>query len=163
MQYSPRVVANALLRKSKERGVKLTHMKLQKLVFFMHAWSLALNDKLLLKERPAAWPYGPVFDTLYHDLKSFGSSPVDSFLKELNPTTGNVSAMIPSSTDDSFWKLLDRVWDRYGRFTAMQLSSLTHEVGGPWERARNELTGEIPDDWIKTHYKAKLNAANATI
>jgi len=161
MSYSPRVVANALLRRAKERGVKLTHMKLQKLVFFMHAWSLALNDKLLLKEKPAAWPYGPVFDTLYHDLKSFGSNPIDSLLTELNPVTGNVTAMVPSPTDGSFWKLLDSVWDRYSVFSAMQLSALTHEAGGPWDKARRGQTGDIPDDWIKSHYKAKLNAQSS--
>lgn len=157
MIYSTRMVANAFLRKAKEHGVKLTHMKVQKLVFFIHAWSLALNNAQLLDERPEAWPYGPVFDSLYHDLKSFGSGAVDGFLTELNPATGNIVAMIPSLQDASFWSLFQKVWDRYGVFTAMQLSALTHESGGPWEIARKESMGIIPDDLIKNYYRKKLN------
>lgn len=133
-------------------------MKLQKLVFFMHAWSLALNDTPLLKEKPVAWPHGLVFDTLYRDLKCHGSDAIHSLLTELNPATGNIAAMIPNPKDKTFWSLLDSVWNRYSGFSAMQLSALTHEPGGPWDMARQEKSGEITDESVKTYYKKKLNA-----
>lgn len=160
MTYSPRMVANALLWEATKRGAKLTHMKLQKLVFFMHAWSLALHNQPLVSERPEAWPYGPVFESLYHELKGYGSQAITGYLQELVPATGQMAALVPNPEDKMFWSLLDRVWERYGRFTAIQLSSLTHESGGPWERARTNFAGEIPDEWLATYYRDKLPAAS---
>lgn len=156
MAYSARTVANAFLRKAREQGTALTHMKVQKLVFFAHAWSLALNETPLLLEGPEAWPYGPVFDTLYHDLKVFGSGPVHTLLSELNPATGNIAAMVPNPQDQPFWSLLNQIWDRYGKFSAMQLSALTHESGGPWEKARISKYRLIPDEWIRDYYRGQL-------
>lgn len=156
MVYSPRLIANAFLVKARESGVQFTHMKVQKLVFFMHAWSLALHGKSVVSERPQAWPYGPVFESLYHELKGYGSSAVDSFLKELNPATGELAAMAPSPKDEEFQRLLGQVWDRYSNFTALQLSALTHETGGPWELTRKSRAGEIADELIRDHYQKKL-------
>ena len=159
MPYSPRIVANAFLWKKGAAG--LSHMKLQKLVFFVHAWALALNNQRLVTESPEAWPYGPVFTSLYHELKQFGSQNITMLLQELNPATGQLAALIPNEKDATFWSLFDRVWDRYGRLSAMQLSSLTHETGGPWERARSNFAGEIRDEWIADYYRAQLTPAPA--
>jgi uncharacterized phage-associated protein len=158
MAYSPRIVANALLWDAKKRNGSLTHMKLQKLVFFMHAWSLALYGAPLVTEKPQAWQYGPVFPSIYHELKSFGSGNITSMLAELNTATGQFVPLVPNPQDERFWSLLKRVWDRYGGFSAGQLSALTHESGGPWERAYKNAQREIPDDWIANHYRHKLPA-----
>lgn len=158
MPYTPRLVANAFLVKAKSEGVAVSHMKVQKLVFFLHAWSLALRDAgSFVSEQPEAWPYGPVFDGLYHELKSYGSSNIDAYLTQLNPATGEMAAMVPSPSDTEFYRLLDQVWNRYGRFSALQLSALSHEKGGPWEQARNESARVIGDDLIRSYYKGKLS------
>jgi uncharacterized phage-associated protein len=157
MAYAPRLVANAFLVDAKKRGVGLTHMQLQKLVFFIHAWSLALKRASFLNERPEAWKYGPVFESLYHELKAYGSQNVGNLLTEFNPSTGTFLAMVPSPQDQDFWSLFEQVRERYGRFSAMELSALSHEKGGPWEQARGAMVGDIPDDWIADFYRSKLN------
>lgn len=162
MKYAPRHIANALLWKAKREGASLTHMKLQKLVFFVHAWGLALKNRPVASEGFEAWNYGPVVNSLYHELKNFGSKPVTSYLVEVDPASGATSARVPSQKDSEFWDLIDQVWDRYGHMSAAQLSTLSHEPGGPWARTRalmeedGAVFDEIPDESIRNFYAAKL-------
>ncbi len=154
--YSPSLVANAFLYKAQQSHVHLSHMKLQKLVFFMHAWSLAAHGESVVSERPEAWTYGPVFDSLYHELKTYGSRNIDAFLTQMNRETGERQALIPVLRDTPFWALLDEVWERYSPLSALQLSALTHESGGPWEKARRSGNGWLADEIVRDHYKAQL-------
>lgn len=162
MSYAPRHVANALLWKAKKEGAQLTHMKLQKLAFFLHAWSLALNDKPVINEEFQAWNYGPVSSSLYHELKNFGSSPIANYLVEIDPLSGTQTAKVPKQSDLAFWNLVDQVWKRYGDMTAAQLSTLSHEAGGPWHKVRaimhkeGSAFDEISDSDIKEFYATKL-------
>jgi uncharacterized phage-associated protein len=157
MSYTARVVANAFLWKNQGKAEPLTHMKLQKLVYFMHAWYLAMYDKALVSnERPQAWQYGPVFPSIYHELKSYGSAPVKEMLTELSPHTGKFVTLIPNREDKDFWPMYEKVWAQYGKFNAIQLSSLTHVPGSPW--AQTPSGAPIPDDAIKTYYRRKLDS-----
>ena len=158
--YSTNLVANAFLYKARQSGVQVSHMKLQKLVFFMHAWSLASTGASYVNERPEAWPYGPVFDSLYHELKSFGSRDIDAYLTQMNSETGERQALIPVFSDSAFWGLLEQVWNRYGSFSALQLSALTHEAGGPWEQARQTHAGWLPDEVVRDYYRPQIPHAN---
>ena len=133
-------------------------MKLQKLVFFVHAWSLALKDSSVLTEPPEAWQYGPVFSSLYHELKAYGSSDISAVLQEFNPATGRLAALVPNQSDTDFWRLFERVWERYGRFSALQLSALTHESGSPWEHARQNQMLQMPNHLVAEYYRKKLTA-----
>lgn len=156
MVYTPRVVANALLRKAKSSGAKLSHLKLQKLAFFLHAWNLALHGKPLIDEQPEAWPYGPVFSTLYSELRSHGSKDIEGFIKEVDPKTGREVALVPNPGDEAFWQLVDQVWERYGKLTASQLSSLSHVQGGPWALARKDNLDDISNQSIADFYRPQL-------
>lgn len=158
--YSPSLVANAFLYKARNSGAQVSHMKLQKLVFFMHAWSLASTGSSYVSERPEAWTYGPVFDSLYHELKSFGSRDVDAFLTQMNPAAGERQPMIPVLSDTEFWNLLNQVWDRYSPLSALQLSALTHEAGSPWEKARQTKSGWIRDELVRDYYRPQLQHVN---
>lgn len=158
--YSPSLVANAFLYKARQSGVQVSHMKLQKLVFFIHAWSLASTGASYVSEQPEAWTYGPVFDTLYHELKNFGSRDIDAYLMQMNSETGERQALVPVFTDGAFWTLLGQVWDRYSSLSALQLSALTHEAGGPWERARQTGSGWLSDDMVRDHYRPQIQHAS---
>jgi uncharacterized phage-associated protein len=156
MSYSPRIVANALIRKGKEHGEKLTHMKLQKLVFFLHGWGLALQGRPIISEQVEAWPYGPVVDALYHELKHHGSRPIEQYLVELDEESGQLKAFVPTLKDQRFWDLLEKVWDRYGSKSAIFLSEITHLPGTPWEQTRKSGGRMIPDELIASYFKGKL-------
>ena len=155
MAYDPRLVANALLRKARERGENLTHLKLQKLLFFVQAWGLALHDNKVMSVFPEAWDYGPVFPPIYHELKGYGSRPIIGYLQE--PFTEK--ALVPGLADTQFYELVEKVWERYGSLSAGQLSSLSHVTGGPWDNARKDGTRNIPSAEITQFYRNQLHAA----
>lgn len=109
-----------------------------------------------VNERPEAWDYGPVFESLYHELKGFGRSDVDTYLEEMNPQTGQREPIMPARSNTEFWGLLEQVWDRYGHFSGLELSDLTHESGGPWEKARQNRNGWLEDETVRDYYREKL-------
>jgi uncharacterized phage-associated protein len=39
---------------------------------------------------------------------------------------------------------LDRIWDLYGQYTAVQLSNETHQADSPWDVVSKKYKGEIP-------------------
>lgn len=157
MSYPASIVANAVLQHAWGRGMSVDHMKLQKLVFFVHAWHLALaGSDGAVAEPVEAWKHGPVFASLYHRLKQYGRAPVDQYLSDLDPVTGELKPMVPSQQDGQFWRVFEQVMERYEHFNALQLSALSHESGGPWEQARSKLQGQIPNESIRQHYISQL-------
>jgi hypothetical protein len=74
-------IANEFISLAKERGEPLSNMKLQKLVFIAHGWSLAILNKPLFYEDVCAWRYGPVVPKLYDALIKYGSGNVTDYIK----------------------------------------------------------------------------------
>ncbi|WP_156293360.1 Panacea domain-containing protein [Serratia oryzae] len=163
MAYSAIAVANAFIEKAKSRGIKdLTPMKLQKLVFYAHAWSLVMNDSPLVKDKIYAWPYGPVIESVYHEFKGYGSTnittPGTEFVWDDNPNAivqaKYVAPKIPPS-DSMTMSVIDAILDAYGDESAISLSNLTHRPGSAWAATQDTHGGGtvrnfvIPDQIIK--------------
>jgi len=164
MQYPPIQLANTFISKYGDRA-GISHMKLQKLVYFTYGWHLAFNDSPLLNEQPEVWKYGPVFRSLYHALSTKGMEPIT--VPHAFPWEEEHS--IPSS-DDLALRWVSFIWDKYGSLDALTLSDMTHSAGSPWQKeaeARNykvPMRHKIPDAIIKEYFKgeaSKLNAATA--
>ena len=51
-------------------------MKLQKLIYYAHSWSLAVYGEPLIEEDIEAWSWGPVVRSVYLEFKDFGSKPI---------------------------------------------------------------------------------------
>lgn len=77
MGYTAKAVANHLLDFGLTRKNEIPPLKMQKLVYISHGWHLALSDgkPLVSDEYVEAWPYGPVFPSVYHEFKHYGASP----------------------------------------------------------------------------------------
>ena len=163
MAYSAIAVANAFIEKAKMRGIKdLTPMKLQKLVFYAHSWSLVMSNGPLVKDKVYAWPYGPVIESIYHEFKSYGSTNITNLGTEFDfdddPDSiiqaKYVAPKIPP-TDTAVQSLLDAILDAYGQESAISLSNLTHRPGSAWANVMAEHGGGsarnivIPDQVIK--------------
>lgn len=161
MPHSPSIIANAFLHACQGRGIKLDHLKLQKLVFFAHAWSLTLHGQSVVSERPKAWAFGPVFDSIYQRLGGTKGRVTD-LLKTFNPTSGKHEGLIPAVSDTAVWDMVNQVLERYEDFTAGQLSSLGHEAGGPWETTRAACQLCIADETIVASYRQKLETDTAS-
>lgn len=168
MGYSAKAIANYFLTKYGRHGI--SPLKLQKLVYIAHGWHMALLDGDLLvdDEYVEAWQYGPVFPSLYHEFKDLGSKRVtrkaeDISFVESEDDFAFIAPEVPES-DDRTRKLLDRIWEVYGKFTGGQLSSLTHAEGTPWSEVRRKNTGmrnvHIPNELIRKHYEEKAATKN---
>lgn len=160
--YSALAVANWFLKRGKFDPVKL-----QKLAFFAHGWRLALRDRPLINEEVEAWKYGPVFPTLYHKLKKYGSSPIGGPVSRhsIDETTGEIVESIPivRSGDTDTQRLLEKILEVYGHLPATRLSSMTHHPDSPWTKVWNEeghkmLSTDIPREAIQKYFKDQLGS-----
>jgi uncharacterized phage-associated protein len=154
MQYSAKAVANYFLELAEAEGKTLSPMKVQKLVYFAQGWCLAITGRSLIDEQVEAWSYGPVIPSLYHAFKRYGYGAItepaeriwvddDDWLNfhRTTPTLPDEE----SDPDVEFVKqLLKKVWDVYGKYSAIQLSNLTHEEGSPWYQLNREYDRQIP-------------------
>lgn len=139
MAYPSIYVANELLSSHGD----VSHMKLQKLLYFANGWWLATNGTPLLNESPQVWRYGPVYQYLYKIFSRFGHADIGG------PVKGNPFADEPEKLGDSdehkrVRQLLDWIWTEYGSKSAIQLSDETHAPGTPWRQIAEHHKFRVP-------------------
>jgi uncharacterized phage-associated protein len=151
--YKPTWVANSFLVRARNDGVSdVDPLKIQKLVYNLHGWHLAVTGSPVIGERFEAWPHGPVNSTIYHQFKAYKFRPISGYARDVDPATGESSATYVSASDSAFYEIFDRVWDRYKGYTGQELSDFTHAVGTPWSYARENGLQYIPDNMIRDHF-----------
>ena len=168
MPFPATVVANEFVAIAKASGQPLTPMKLQKLVYFAHGWYLALTERPLVSEHVEAWQYGPVIPAIYHEFKSSGNGPITSPATNFQYTGDGKFCLHSPSLDDfpedeekkSAKEIINRVFQIYGKYSAVQLSNATHLPGTPWKQIYKDGIRklEIPDDVIKSYFQRLANA-----
>jgi uncharacterized phage-associated protein len=167
MPFPAKAVANEFLKIAEELGEPLTAMKLQKLVFYAHGWTLALTDKPLVSDPIEAWEWGPVIPALYHEFKRFGNEPITAPAYESSLHGLKFGAFIPTLENSGSGSelviaqtIVERIWDEYSEFTAARLSNATHESGTPWadvyEPGKRHI--RIPNQIIKKYFAGLVNA-----
>jgi uncharacterized phage-associated protein len=161
MPYSAKAVANAfidLAKKFPNQGNDLTPMKIQKLIYFAHGWHLSLAEKPLIDEQIQAWKFGPVVHSIYRAFRDFGNSPVSSYATEVKVENGRLLTEIPKIPEDSVaMKLVEKIWEVYGKYDGVQLSNATHQSDTPWSKVweregKEKLYVGIPDSEIKEYF-----------
>lgn len=151
----PEAVANYCIERAKKEKIKLTHLKLQKLVYILYSQHLVRCGKRLINEQPEAWEYGPVFRSLYHALKFHGSGNIESLI-----TVPSGNSFVVPVIDEKYsetMKCLDETWEQYKDMEAPQLVAATHEEGTPWHKNydRRKLSVVISDDDIRDYYRSR--------
>lgn len=160
MTRSVITVANTLLEKAIAEDEVLTHMKLQKMTYCLHGWHLARLNAPACAEPVGAWKYGPVFMALYREFKRFHGDPIDDF-GYVDEEDGRVYRVV-SEENREFHKVLEEVWQRYAGYSAIALSTLTHQKGTPWHQAREDHEPFIDNDAIKRHFIKDIGVAPLT-
>lgn len=155
--YDERAVANFLLDEAEKRGLHLTHLALQKLLFFAHAWHLAEYDAPLVQGQFQAWQFGPVLRTVYDSFRSMRKRPISIRAMKLDLTTGQY-VLCEEILDDRARNLLIAALAAGAHLPPLYLSKLTHLKGSPWERvwtrAHNEVNVgmKIPNALIRNYF-----------
>ena len=76
MPYDAIAIANWFLDRAFSGGDSLTPMKLQKMVYIAHGWSLGLSDNSLIHDAVEAWKWGPVIRSVYREFRDFGAETI---------------------------------------------------------------------------------------
>lgn len=154
MAYDGRSIANFFLRLAWEERLPVSHLAIQKILFFAHAWHLGRSGEPLIGQSFEAWKYGPVLRVVYDQLKRFKDMPVTSPLLKIDIETGNwIEATVDLSGEDC--EFLGGIFNYYSKFHAGQLVDLTHVADGPWAKIWNKAVENavpgmvIPDEEIK--------------
>ena len=132
MLISPSHLSDFLLAGCRERGEVLTNLKLQKLLFYSQAWSLALNGQALFDEDFQAWIHGPVLPSQYARFKDFSWHPI----------TMEVERPVIDTDTTGF---LGDIIDEFGSESAVALELMTHREQ-PWIEARGNLPPFVPSE-----------------
>lgn len=102
----------------------MSAMKLQKLVYYSQAWSLAWDEAPIFQERLEAWANGPVSPDLYQRHK--GKFEVDSSI---------FSDVADDTLNEDQKETIAAVLASYGDKSPKWLSDQTH-IEDPWKNAR---------------------------
>ncbi len=142
--YAANDIASVILK----RNGWLDAMSLQKLLYYVQAWHLAITDQPLFEEKIKAWKDGPVVPQVWHERKDQASR---------RASAQDVSHL---ELDELSSELIDLVLASYGSMSGEELSTLTH-AESPWLDARGGLPADaecrasISNDAMATFYRDK--------
>ena len=108
-----------------EAGELVSNLKLQKLLYYVQGFHLAIYDEPLFPEPLQAWAHGPVVEDVYHNYKGYGSSPIPPEEVDFD------------QFDDEVKEFLKGIYSEFGQYSAWKLREMTH-VEPPWKDAYKE-------------------------
>ena len=125
MAHDPKAVANWFISRGITEGRPLTHIEVQKLLYFSDGWMLGIHERPLNNGAWEAWRYGPVLPEVYFNLNHHQGQPITTTIPTLDETF----------TDEET-AIMDAVYG-YRSLGAFTLVGIAHARGGPWDRVWN--------------------------
>jgi len=125
----------------------LTNLRLQKLLYYVQAWSLVMRKKAMFPEKIQAWVHGPVVREAYKRFASKGDAPI------LPEDIGSAEFSL-ARAEKGF---IASVWESYKGYSASKLREMTHQED-PWINARkgygpaDACAEEITVDAIREYF-----------
>lgn len=146
MNYPVIEIANKIVANTdSNQGETISNLKLQKLLYYMQGFFIAVFDKKLFADPIEAWQYGPVVRSAYLHFKDFGSNSISL------PSETEVINM--SSEEELLFK---EVMEEYGQFSAVKLMNMTHDEL-PWKNTfHKNPQGEITFDLLREYFKTQI-------
>jgi len=150
-----------VFRLTGEGGASISHLKLQKLLYYTQAWYLAYESKPLFSGEFQAWIHGPVNRSVYNRFKDSKYMYSNITLEDL----GNEVDFEFKTISEENKTFIDGVLEVYAQYSDTQLEKMTHDEM-PWQNARGdrqpyERCEEIISEKIMaSYYSARLQEAN---
>jgi uncharacterized phage-associated protein len=128
----------------------VTHFQIQKLLYYAQGWSLAMREEKIFDDRIEGWTNGPVVPSVFPVLANYKSDPI--------PPS---EARNGSGLDSDAIRLVEWIWDSYGKFSAGELWRKTHSeppfiesrIGlEPRQRGKKQLGIGTMSDFFKSEY-----------
>lgn len=139
------------LASSEPEGNFLTHLQLQKLLYYVQGYSLALRGEAAFDSPIEAWKNGPVVRDVWPTFKQYRNSPIP----EQEGDAGG--GLAPEDR-----QLVDAVWQHHRQFSGSELWRKTHSER-PWRETRGGLPDtahgedEIPDSLMADFFKQEYD------
>lgn len=132
----------------------MTHLRLQKLLYYVQGWSLANRNKPMFPDSIEAWAHGPVVKSVWNEFKRFGSDVIP---------VGTTSGVVGLSKDEM--EFISSVWAAYRGYSAISLREMTH-AERPWIEARKGVSETarssrlISRETMKTYFRSLRSSRN---
>ncbi len=148
------------------KGLSISPLKLQKLLYYAQAWFMVFNgrESTLFCDVPQAWVNGPVYPVIYYAYKDKAANMCDHLdsyaFYDGDALEGLQKISDKLSLDTEQQELLESVVMMYGKLSQNQLIWLTHSEQ-PWADARSGLAPyerserEISLDTMHDYYLAR--------
>ena len=139
------IVAERIVDFCNDHGDLISNLKLQKLVYYVQAWYLALYEKPLFNEPIIATHSGPVQKDVFERYQNYGSGPIDQ---------DNSGREVPEKLDDH----IRDVMEAYGHLSAydLELATCEEEPCRAARRQGNEVA-LISPEVMKKFYQIRLH------
>jgi uncharacterized phage-associated protein len=153
--YEARKICNFLLARNNAERFELTNLRINKLLYFIHAESLAYKPDGLVRNHFEAWQYGPVIRPVFDAFKIYGDNFISAPAVYLDYASGQSLPIPYLDINESDQDLIQITFEQYCRFSTSQLISLSHEQNGPWDivykahLADKTSSPRIPNDLIR--------------
>ncbi|MCL2396847.1 MAG: DUF4065 domain-containing protein [Defluviitaleaceae bacterium] len=132
MNYNPALlIANTILHHFFRAGHSITHMKLQKLIYFVYKLYLKDTGDTLFDEPFLAWQHGPVLRSVYDAFKAFDDKNINRYMlfgSDKNPR-------VISRQNDEFYQAMHHIIAQYHTHTGWELRGLTSKKDTAWSKA----------------------------
>lgn len=152
--YSAFEIADYILGLQEDEGLlwgeeqtseRITHLKLQKLLYYSQGFFLAITGQPLFKEKVVAWHHGPVVLEIWEEYKKHKSDGLPIPQEAVSLGNSHVEKIIKS------------VYKRYGQYGAWKLRAMTHREE-PWQSCHvKDRIIEIPTEVLRVFFSKLRN------
>ena len=157
MPHDARALANEFIQRGSEQQRAFTHLQIQKLIYYCQGWMLGIYGEPIIQQDIIAWKHGPVIRSVFDALNRHGATPVKPIR----------SVKRPEFTPQENW-IIDQALEIYGGYSGIQLSTMTHTPGSPWEQTTSEkgegavISNELLKSTFHKMYAKRLERINQT-
>jgi uncharacterized phage-associated protein len=143
---------------------KTNHLKLQKIIYYIQAWHLAIFNEPIIRDDFQAWLHGPVSRKIWNEYRD-KSVLYDNL--SISKTEGRkIIKKVEEQLKPDQVEMINDVIHEYGSKSGYTLEALTHSEP-PWKKARegygraDRCEEIIPKEEIKKYFQSMLGEANA--
>lgn len=143
--------AHAFLLLASTEGIRLTNLRLQRLVIIAHGAHLAAYNEPLFNEPVRAWDFGPVVSDIYDSLRHYGSGYVDCQGPGLHESLLALNHRASQA--------IRATWKAYKAYDESRLGKCLKGVYSPWYGVWNGCGTHytvISNDLFKEYYANKI-------
>ena len=145
-----------VFRLTGEGNASVSHLKLQKLLYYIQSWNLAYEGKPLFDGKFQAWIHGPVNRTVYNRFKDTKYMYSNIQLSELGDIDMSFNNLSKECKD-----FINGVLEVYAPYSDVQLEDMTHNEQ-PWLEARADFQPyerceiEISEKTMQSYYASRI-------